>query len=147
MPPILPLLLPVSASAVFLAAAVTDIRARRIANGLVLALAVIAGLRMAVEGGPSLADLGVALALFAAGVLAFHAGVMGGGDVKLLAVGALWTGAAGAGPFLVATALAGGALALGFLIVRPKDAAGRPMSLPYGVAIAAGGILATAGVV
>lgn len=134
------ILLSLAAATVFAAAAVTDIRARRISNALVLVLALAGVLRMAIEGGPVLADLGVALAIFAAGIWAFHFGAFGGGDVKLLAAGALWTGAAGVATFLMVTALAGGALALGFLLAGRRRA-----SLPYGVAIAVGGMVVTAG--
>lgn len=134
------ILLSLAAATVFAAAAVTDIRARRISNALVLALTLVGVLRMAIEGGPVLADLGIALAIFAAGIWAFHFGAFGGGDVKLLAAGALWTGVAGVTTFLTVTALAGGALALGFLLTGQRRA-----SLPYGVAIAVGGMVVTVG--
>lgn len=136
------ILLSLAAAAVFAAAAVTDIRARRISNALVLALLLLGVARMVVEGGPVLADIGVALAIFAAGVWAFHFGAFGGGDVKLLAAGALWAGVAGIGEFLTVTALAGGILALGFLLTGHRRA-----SLPYGVAIAVGGMVVTARVI
>ena len=68
--------------------------------------------------------------------------------MKLLAAGTLWLGAAALGPYLVVTVLAGGVMAVAFIawhFARP-GAAQRPRpSLPYAVAIAAGGILTTAG--
>ena len=68
-------------------------------------LALVAG-----EGALTAAlDLAAALAVFALGALAFHFGLLGGGDVKLLAAGALWLGAAALGPYLMVTVLAGGA--------------------------------------
>jgi prepilin peptidase CpaA len=88
--------------------------------------------------------------VFLAGAFVFHFGAIGGGDVKLIAAGVLWTGAGAAGEFLLATAIAGGVLAGAFLLQarlapRPEGAARvRPPSLPYGIAIAAGGILTTA---
>ena len=61
--------------------------------------------------------------------------------MKLLAAGALWLGAAALGPYLMVTVLAGGLMAVVFFawhLVQPGGAS-RP-SLPYAVAIAAGGI-------
>lgn len=141
----------------FAAAAASDIWCRRIPNLLVLALAALAvlriGLALASDPGPGAvgADVLVSAAVFAFGALAFSLNLLGGGDVKLLAAGALWTGAPAAGAFLMATVLAGGVLALGFLIAgiasRGFGGLARKPSLPYGVAIAAGGILTTAAVV
>ena len=56
-------------------------------------------------------------------------------------------GAGSALPFLAGTAVAGGALALGLAVVaRSSWGRGRARpSLPYGVAIAAGGVLGTLG--
>ena len=91
--------------------------------------------------------LGRVIAAIGAGLFAL--GIMGGGDVKLFAVTALWAG----GPFivllLVTTAAAGGILALWwdrllrfFSPTTPslKAANGRP-AIPYGAAIAAGGLI------
>jgi prepilin peptidase CpaA len=150
-------LLALVAIGVFVAAAADDIARRRIANGFVLALTAAAALRLVLglatgaEDVTPFWDLAAALAVFAAGVAAFHFGVFGGGDAKLLAAGTLWIGAASVWAFLFATALAGGALALGFLIWAPlARTAGREVqriALPYGVAISAGGILATTGII
>lgn len=139
----------------FGAAAATDIADRRIPNWIAAGVAVGGLARLAIElavgTGPSGAgaDLALALAVFAAGVFLFRFGLFGGGDVKLMAAAALWLGAASVGSFLFATALAGGALALlvlaGRLVIREADVSERGASLPYGVAIATGGILATLG--
>jgi prepilin peptidase CpaA len=148
-------LIPLAAIALFVGAAVDDIAHRRIANAFVLGLGLLALVRLvfgpafgAAPGTPFL-DLTVAFAVFAAGAVVFHLGFFGGGDVKLLAAGALWIGAASVGSFLFATALAGGLLALGFLawtlIANAAGKGARRPSLPYGVAISAGGILTTAG--
>jgi prepilin peptidase CpaA len=146
-------LLSLSAAALFAAAAVTDLTSRRVPNRLTLALALVGLVRIGVaawEGGGALGsafDLAAALAVFAVAALGFQLGLLGGGDVKLLAAGALWLGAAALGSYLVATVLAGGLLAIGFLLwhlVAGRRGAGKT-SLPYAVAIAAGGILTTLG--
>lgn len=96
--------------------------------------------------------------LFGLMLIGFALGKIGGGDVKLATVVMLWAGP-GAGPeFLVITALCGGLLAL--FIVIPilrmiHEWASSPFlkyglmteegispSVPYGVAIAAGGTVA-----
>jgi len=93
------------------------------------------------------------LAVFAAGFVLFSLNVMGGGDVKLMAAAAAWTGWGALGPFLVATALAGGLLALVLVVARrvvpagrfaPEGALGRLLApkggVPYASAIALGGL-------
>lgn len=141
----------------FVGAAASDVWCRKIPNPLVLALVALAvlriGLALASGAGPGAvgADLLVSAAVFAFGALAFQLRLLGGGDVKLLAAGALWAGVPAVGSFLMATVLAGGVLALGFVIAgvasRGFGGFARQPSLPYGVAIAAGGILITAAVV
>lgn len=141
----------------FGAAAATDIADRRIPNWIVLGVAIGGMVRLfsdivlgagAVTAG---IDLAFAALVFAAGAVLFRFGLFGGGDVKLLAAAALWIGAASLGSFLFATALAGGALAVlvlfGRRLVRDADLSQHVTSLPYGVAIAAGGILATVGLI
>jgi prepilin peptidase CpaA len=146
-------LLTIAAVGIFAAAAVTDGRVRRIPNALPAGLALLGLGRIAAElaagagHASAAADLAAAAAVFAAGALGFHLRLLGGGDAKLLAAGALWLGAAALGPFLLATALAGGLLALGVLLagVARRTAAAPAAGLPYGIAIAAGGILVSAG--
>lgn len=144
-------LLTLGAIGILFAAAACDIAERRIPNGLVLTLVAIGLARILwglATGEGALtpgADAAGALATFAVGAVLFHLGLVGGGDVKLVAAAALWLGAAAVWPFLLVTAVAGGALAVLFLVRAAlaglaRDA--RP-SLPYGVAIAAGGILAS----
>jgi prepilin peptidase CpaA len=66
--------------------------------------------------------------------------MMGGGDVKLAAALALWFTPAGTVKFLVLMSLAGGVLTLGLVAWhRAKRREGRPQ-VPYGVAIAVGGL-------
>ncbi|MFO1143316.1 MAG: prepilin peptidase [Amaricoccus sp.] len=144
----------VVAVVLFATAAVTDARHRRISNRLSVGLALLGLVRLALAvaagaGAWSVAgDLAAALGVFALGALAFHLRLLGGGDVKLLAAGALWLGTGELGAFLTATVLAGGLLAIGFVAwqrVLPgwHHRAGT-VSLPYAIAIATGGILATA---
>ena len=86
--------------------------------------------------------------VFAAGAAAFAAGALGGGDVKLLAAASLFAGTARIGDFLAVTAIAGGLLGLAILAGAPigQPAVGGPLrarlrrGLPYGPAIAAGGL-------
>jgi prepilin peptidase CpaA len=90
----------------------------------------------------------IALGVFVIGAGLFSFGIMGGGDVKLLAAVSLWAGGAYFPTFVVLTSAAGGVLALWWspLLRRffptttvAKAANGRP-AIPYGVAIAAGGL-------
>jgi prepilin peptidase CpaA len=71
---------------------------------------------------------------------AFYAGMMGGGDVKLAAAIALWFPPFATVKFLVLTSLAGGLVTVIFLGLHyAKKREGRP-EIPYGVAIAFGGL-------
>jgi prepilin peptidase CpaA len=119
-----------------------------------MALAALGVLRIgaALVGGESALtaglDLAAAVAVFTLAALAFRFGLLGGGDVKLLAAGTLWLGAAALGPYLIVTVLAGGLMAVAFAawhFARPGGARRQKPSLPYAIAIAAGGILTTAG--
>jgi len=73
--------------------------------------------------------------------VAFYAGMMGGGDVKLAAALALWFSPASTLRFLVFMSIAGGVLTLVVVgLHRLKKKPGKP-EVPYGVAIAVGGLL------
>lgn len=100
-------------------ACVTDVRARRIPNSLVLVLALagivfslmrfspLVGLRSAFAG------MGVGLGIW----IGFYAlGVLGAGDVKFFAAAAAWLGPAGAWRAALVAAAAGGVLAVLFLV-------------------------------
>ena len=127
-----------------LCAAVIDIRTRTIANSLNLAIALMAPLFWWATGVDLWPDaairVAVAVAVFLLFALAFQLGAMGGGDVKLAAALALWF-APGATVFLlVLMSLAGGVLTVIVMIEhRFKKNEGRP-EVPYGVAIAFGGL-------
>ena len=125
-------------------AAVVDIRTRTIANGLNLAIALMAPLFWWAAGVDLWPDaairVGVAAAVFLLLALAFYAGAMGGGDVKLAAALALWFSPASTLKLLVLMSLAGGLLTLIVMIEHKyKKNEGRP-EVPYGVAIAFGGV-------
>lgn len=107
-------------------------------------LALAAGIPWGVLGLHLAAGAGMLLL----GALLLGLGLFGGGDAKLLASASLWLGVEGLLPFLFATALAGGLLALWIAGLRLLPGArrtepGRP-DVPYGFALAAGAIVAFA---
>lgn len=155
------MLLPLLALALFagllIYAACSDIASLTIPNWVSMAM-VAAFPVFALLSGASLGEVGLNL-LFGIGVLAggfflFQANIIGGGDAKLLAATAAWTGLGAFTPFVMWTALAGGAFALALLIGRKHSAlfATAPSfvyrlltpktGVPYGVAIMIGGLMA-----
>ncbi len=129
--------------ALLLAAAATDVRSYRIPN--LIPLAMLAAFTMWLFAGGArtgLTGAAVALAIaFLFGLLLWHFGVWGGGDAKLLAAMAPWVGLAGLPRLVAIMAVAGGILAVGFLIWGRLAGPSRPAPrhLPYGVAIAVAG--------
>ena len=125
-------------------AAVTDIRARIISNRLNAAIALLAVPWWFAAGYAPyeiLFQLGLACALLALFAALFAAGMMGGGDVKLLAALGLWLPLTKMLILLEWMALGGGVLTLGMVIAhRLRKAPGRP-EIPYGVAIVGAGLL------
>jgi len=128
-------------------AAVTDIRARIISNRLNAAIAVLAvpwWFAIHLSGYEILFQLGLAAALLALFAIFFAMGMMGGGDVKLLAALGLWLPLTKMLILLEWMALGGGVLTLGMLIAhRMRKAPGKP-EIPYGVAIVGAGLLVVA---
>jgi prepilin peptidase CpaA len=140
-------------------AAVFDVAELRIPNRICAAIAGLYPAHVVATG--KLADvpavLGVATCVFIVGALLFRLGKMGGGDVKLMTVIALW-----AGPhtllFIAVTTLAGGALALlmtgraRFVLAYAFELLGADVArervlgvhIPYGLAIACGAFVAVA---
>ncbi len=144
-------------------AALSDVRRFLIPNWLSLAIAVFFVIYLVFSARPvdwqgglvsGAAVLGVGFGLNALNLF-------GGGDVKLLAATALWAGTELILPLLVIMALAGGVLAFTVLIIRyahsriggqepasnsttETTAAVRGIRLPYGVAIATGGLYVAA---
>ena len=137
-------LLLMALAATLIVAAVIDMRTFTISNRLNAAVAVSAPLywlSISLSPWPGMAiQLAAGGIVFALLAVAFYAGMMGGGDVKLAAALALWFPPAGTIKFLVLMSLAGGVLTLGIVIWhRIKRGGGRPQ-IPYGVAIAIGGL-------
>lgn len=132
--------------ALLVAAAVTDLRSRTIANGLTGAVALLAPAYWLASGlspWPEMAiQLGLGLAVFGLFAVAFRFGWMGGGDVKLLGALALWLPLFSLGRMIVAMALIGGVLTLAFVALHKLRKAAGPVEVPYGVAIACGGLFA-----
>jgi prepilin peptidase CpaA len=131
-------------AAILVFAAVVDVRTYTISNRLNLTVALLAPLywlSVALTPWPEIAiQLAVGAAVFVLFAGAFYAGMMGGGDVKLAAALALWFSPVNTIKFLVLTSLAGGVLTilvLGWHRARRRE--GRP-EVPYGVAIALGGL-------
>lgn len=131
-------------AAILVVAAVIDARTFTISNRLNLCVALLAPVywaSVAMSPWPGVAiQLAAGATVFAIFAGAFFAGMMGGGDVKLAASLALWFPPIGTLRFLVLTSLAGGALTLIILAShRARRREGRP-AIPYGVAIAIGGL-------
>ena len=142
-----------------------DLKTARVPNwltggGLIVGFCV----RTCLMGGSGL-ETALAGAFFGGGILfiPFLVRGIGGGDVKLMAAVSAWLGIAHAVVFILATAIAGGLLALGYLALRkqtgealskmartirshlafglrPLEPGGRPIQLPYTLAIASGAL-------
>ncbi|AHF79113.1 Flp operon protein B (plasmid) [Sodalis praecaptivus] len=117
--------------------AVTDIRARIITNcDIALLFAVLCTINLITGKMPNMV---LALVVLGTGLLLFMGNLMGGGDVKLLAVMSLAFDWRAYLSFLFLTALIGGFIALaGILFFRQATLR---HGVPYGVAIAAAFLL------
>jgi prepilin peptidase CpaA len=102
--------------------------------------------------------VGAGVAALAVGIALFAGGIIGGGDAKLFAAVSLYIGVTWFGPYLFAVAVAGGVLACAVMAVRFAAASGfgaylmwlehltkKGGGIPYGVAIAAGGLFVLPG--
>ncbi|MFN3573428.1 MAG: prepilin peptidase [Phenylobacterium sp.] len=148
--------------ALLIVAALKDATSYTIPNWISLALilaffpaALAVGLPMSALGG----HLAIGAAALVAGMAMFALGWIGGGDAKVFAAAALWLGWPAILPFILVTALAGGALAVGLLAMRSmmlrRYVASGPAwlsrlaepgeNVPYGVAICVGGLVALPG--
>jgi prepilin peptidase CpaA len=148
-------IIPVLAAGLFAVAAYGDVRTRRIPNALAAAVAALGLVRLILTGDPAAVLIGLAAAagVLACGFLLFWRGLLGGGDVKLMAGSVLLVGHQALPAFLVGMGLCGllvtfAVLAADRLARRPAlpraapgDDAPRAPTVPYGVAIAGGGIL------
>lgn len=124
--------------------AVVDVKTYTISDRLNLAIALLAPVYWLSAGVPLWPDaairIGVGIGVFLLFAVAFYLGAMGGGDVKLAGALALWFTPYESLKLIVIMSLVGGLLTLvvlGFHRARKKE--GRP-EVPYGVAIAAGGM-------
>jgi prepilin peptidase CpaA len=83
--------------------AMTDLQEFKIRNDVVLALAGLFLLYAILSGRWTTIhwNMGLAVVTFATMLYYYHQGLMGGGDVKLLAVAFLWVGVTGAVPFAI----------------------------------------------
>ena len=138
-------LLLLALAAILVVAAIIDVRTFTISNRLNATVALGAPLywlSIAMAPWP-----GMAIQLAAGGIVfgllagAFYAGMMGGGDVKLAAALALWFSPVMTVNFLIWMSIGGGVLTAVVLVLhRAKKKPGKP-EVPYGVAIAFGGLV------
>jgi prepilin peptidase CpaA len=138
-------------------AAANDLFTMRIPNRISLALiggfiAIALLTRMPLETFAT--HVGIALLVLVATFALFSMNMLGGGDAKLMAAGALWMGADHIVEFLAYVTILGGILAvviLGYRNLVPVNALSLPEwarrlhttggGIPYGIAIAAGGLM------
>ncbi|BAK65034.1 Flp pilus assembly protein protease [Sphingobium sp. SYK-6] len=124
--------------------AATDLRSRIISNRLNLGIALLAPLWWWANGLALYPDvvlqIALALTVFVLFAVLFSLGMMGGGDVKMLAAIALWLPLQAMSLLIVVMALIGGVVTLATVVHhRMSRRIGRP-EIPYGVAIALAGL-------
>ena len=140
------------------AAGLHDVAFRTVPNRLTGAIA-LCGLSLRAATGDLVVGVVAMLLVLALALLCWHRGWMGGGDVKLIAAAALLVPPRQVPVMLVSVAIAGGVLALPYLVARRRlhvNPHGRPASLfgrivraerwrlrrggplPYAIAIALG---------
>ena len=156
LPPILYLIIILGFAGLLLAAALSDVRSLTIPNRICVAIALLypAYVLTAPQDVNWTGAAMVAGGFLAAGFIFFALRAMGGGDAKLLAAAALWAGPELILPFVFLTAVAGGGMAVvlwlrhlysraaapSLLFATPTDSDFLKRPMPYGVAIAAGGL-------
>jgi prepilin peptidase CpaA len=151
---------------ILIAAAVSDVRTRKIPNHLVLALAVT-GIVASIAGRPIVSGMLHGSAGLLTGLLCwlpfYAAGWLGAGDVKLFAAASAWLGPVGSLEGTIAAACSGAVLALGWMVrsrgmrgtadvlgmaagspslLTPGSTPAQRSTLPYGTAIAFGALWA-----
>ncbi|WP_136161989.1 A24 family peptidase [Sphingomonas flavalba] len=140
----LSLALPAVLALLLLCAAANDLHDRTIANGLNIAIALLAPVYWWASGlapWPDMAiQLGLGVAVFAVFAGVFMLGGMGGGDVKLLGALALWLPLLAIVQMLLVMSIIGGVLTLAMLAAHKLRRASTELEIPYGVAIAAAGL-------
>ncbi|MBF0560774.1 MAG: prepilin peptidase [Alphaproteobacteria bacterium] len=126
-------------------AAISDFRSFRIPNRIPLLL-LASFPPVAILDGFTVHDwwihAAVAASLFAISIVLFAGRLWGGGDAKLLPAVGLWIGLNGLSRFLVVMSAAGCVLACAAMLIRvlPLATSLRSRQIPYGLAIAAGGL-------
>jgi prepilin peptidase CpaA len=157
----MPVPLALATLALLITAAWRDIAIRTIPDTVCLLLAITGMLARALQGPQAVAvSIGIATLLFVVLLFAYARRLLGGGDVKIIAALALGLSPLDSYRFVVSTAIAGGLLAIAYLMLSrwvPGDTNVKQLSLlgrvitvesrrirrrgplPYGVAIAAGG--------
>ncbi|WP_033919642.1 A24 family peptidase [Sphingomonas sp. 37zxx] len=130
---------------ILVSAGIEDVRHREIANWKNAAIALLAPAWWVAIGlpmWPGMAiQLGLALLVFALFAAAFAAGMMGGGDVKMIAALALWFPLHSLLWLLVVMSLVGGAITLVMLVDHRRRRISEQPEIPYGVAIACAALL------
>jgi len=130
---------------ILLSAGIEDARRREIANWKNAAIALMAPVWWLAQG-YGLTDagiqFGIALAVFALFVGAFHFGWMGGGDVKMIGALALWLPLQGLFFMLMVMSIIGGVLTLVMMLDHWRRKAPGAVETPYGVAIAIASMIA-----
>ena len=144
--------------ALTIVAGLKDITSMTIPNWISLALIIgffPAALTVGLAPMTILVHVGVGVAALLIAMLLFALKVFGGGDAKLMAATCLWMGLSGTGPFVLWTAVIGGMFGLVLILARqhaqPLILTAPPWvgalmqpkgDIPYGVAIAAGALMA-----
>lgn len=140
-------------AAVLTLAAIQDAAQLRISNLFPMGLILLGALAMILSGlrVDYWQNLLVFTLLIGFGTMLFAAGKMGGGDVKLFAAIGLWVDLTGALTLIASIFIAGGVLALLLITARTMVPAQvgesvkimqKRAGIPYGVAIAAGAMIA-----
>jgi prepilin peptidase CpaA len=130
---------------ILVSAGIEDAHKREIANWKNAAIALLAVPWWIASGVPLWPDVAIQIALalgvFALFAAAFHFGMMGGGDVKMIGALALWFPFQPLVSMLVIMSLAGGAITLLMLIDKWVRRQSAQPEVPYGIAIAIAGLL------
>lgn len=130
---------------ILVSAGIEDARIREISNWKNAAIALLAvpwWFAMGLSPWPDMAlQLGIALGVFALFAAAFQFGMMGGGDVKMIAAIALWFPFDKLVSLIVIMSLAGGAITLVMLLEKWIRRRSEQPEIPYGIAIAIAALL------
>jgi prepilin peptidase CpaA len=134
--------------ALFVVAAYGDVKTFRIPNALVAAVAILGITRLVVNGDliVGLHTITASIIVLVVGLVLFWQGFIGGGDAKLITAAALLVGYHNLYSFLALICLCGLLVSLAVLATRYLSRSPGPqpkarLVVPYGVAIAGGGIV------